>query len=139
MGCRNGEGHCTAPVADPSPHPFPSSAAAGGSDPLPGLIANSGKLELLDRMVLRLIEQGHRVLVYSQAGGGGRRGGGQEGRGAGGEGQVGELRKACTDPTALQVLFSLLIAVHWMHALTQLHRCCSARSSPAHWTYWRTG
>ena len=71
---------CTDPVAGPRPHPSlpssPSSAAAGASDPLPALIANSGKLELLDRMVLRLIEQGHRVLVYSQAGGEGRRGGG---------------------------------------------------------------
>jgi chromodomain-helicase-DNA-binding protein 4 len=38
------------------------------SDPqrIPELIAASGKLQLLDKMLLRLKEGGHRVLLYSQ-------------------------------------------------------------------------
>ena len=46
-------------------------------------------------MVLRLIEQGHRVLVYSQAGGEGAGGEGGAGGGAGrGSRGVGELEGA---------------------------------------------
>ncbi|GAX74493.1 hypothetical protein CEUSTIGMA_g1942.t1 [Chlamydomonas eustigma] len=35
-------------------------------DPLQALISNSGKLELVDRMVSQLIKEGHRILIYSQ-------------------------------------------------------------------------
>lgn len=44
-------------------------AAAAGQQP-PGaverLLEASGKLELLDKMLLRLVPSGHRVLIYSQ-------------------------------------------------------------------------
>lgn len=44
----------------------PESAAPGGLDALQQLIRGSGKLLLLDKLLCRLRETGHRVLVFSQ-------------------------------------------------------------------------
>eukprot|EP01127_Copromyxa_protea_P013904 TRINITY_DN378_c0_g1_i1.p1 TRINITY_DN378_c0_g1~~TRINITY_DN378_c0_g1_i1.p1 ORF type:complete len:1789 (-),score=447.06 TRINITY_DN378_c0_g1_i1:34-4668(-) len=49
-------------------HPYLFSGAEDASDPNPlqGLISHSGKMVLLDKLLVRLQETGHRVLIFSQ-------------------------------------------------------------------------
>eukprot|EP00027_Filamoeba_sp_ATCC50430_P005766 CAMPEP_0168547732 /NCGR_PEP_ID=MMETSP0413-20121227/4191_1 /TAXON_ID=136452 /ORGANISM="Filamoeba nolandi, Strain NC-AS-23-1" /LENGTH=886 /DNA_ID=CAMNT_0008578001 /DNA_START=270 /DNA_END=2931 /DNA_ORIENTATION=+ len=48
------------------PYLFDNAEDLSNSSPLEGLIKNSGKLILLDKLLVRLKETGHRVLIFSQ-------------------------------------------------------------------------
>lgn len=55
---------CQHPYLLPGAETPPEAAADG----LSALVESSGKLQLVDSMMGRLMERGHRVLIYSQVG-----------------------------------------------------------------------
>jgi chromodomain-helicase-DNA-binding protein 1 len=48
------------------PYLFENAEDTSAKDPLEALIRNSGKMILLDKLLVRLKETGHRVLIFSQ-------------------------------------------------------------------------
>jgi chromodomain-helicase-DNA-binding protein 1 len=48
------------------PYLFENAEDRNVKDPLEAMIRNSGKLQLLDKLLCRLKETGHRVLIFSQ-------------------------------------------------------------------------
>ena len=57
---------CNHPYLFPGAEEAYLASGGGGGQPLDALVAASGKLALVDQMVCRLREDGHRILIYSQ-------------------------------------------------------------------------
>jgi hypothetical protein len=77
---------------------YHSPGSLSPEESLAHLLSSSGKLQLLDRLMTKLVARGHRVLIYSQVreeGGRGPPGGGGGGRRRGGGHRLRRWRSTC--------------------------------------------